>query len=681
MGFGLFSGKTVVSVNVSTVPINETIPENRLSNLLMAGSKQNKRIANTLLLHNLTSYKNMLNQFYAYGNSGYTYGLPESNLANNKYNLSAVNTVLEGLFGPNITTIESFLYRPTIAVWGRWWLQENEGGYDYTANTLLIDSTTWDVVGFSENVDKTEITVLLEDGSNTSTYGPITDYYVNEIYYCAEYHFDSAPTVDYTWLYQPSLGTHVTLNVTNTFDTTDLFPIVPLRTDSVNINADKTSTVYSTSRQVLSRVKMDINALTNSVTKQVNDDGTLRDTDDLENVSDIFLLFGLNIYGQTLLEKQTAYLIFNSLEGLARISEATYVAAVAADGEIPTNTFLVDSATFNYEVVFNYITASTIAGRIGNKGESKISFSINVNTSTTGGTRLINDYIVIKHQITSSSYVNLLVHGLYLTHTLKTDRGERIAEIFLDSFNEGDSLSANQKNFIIPLSKNYLNTLTTIEADTLISRTTHLVVYASDSQYIEWYKTSAFTSLLNITLRVVAVVMLFWDFSGTTSEALYLLGELLVYQYALELVLTLLFETFADSSDKTKAAVIILAAVITYKITPSMADLSSADVLLKSVNALSQSTAVFTQVEMAGLIEDYKTFLASADEVQDEITAANRLLEVDPSNILTSMDATISSEFEQPEDFFTRTLNTTPGQLTFDQLHSYVDNNLNLRYI
>jgi len=681
MGFGPFKGKTLVAVQVATTAIHEEIPEDRLTNAVLSSINQNTDLSNILLLNNLTGYKSMLNNYYSYGKNNYTYGLPESNLANDRYNIEKVLPVLTSIAGEAITISESFLYRPTIEVWGRWWLQENESNYDYNSHTLTIGAIVWNVVGFTENAAKTEITALLENGINVSTYGPILDYPANEIYYTVIYQTVAAPAVDITWLYQPSLNTYPTLVVTNTFDTSTLFPVVPIRIDDSNVNSDKTSDVYKTTKQLLSKTKVDLDSFTESLTKQQTDSGELTDIDDLDKISDIFLLYGLNIYGTSPVEKLAIYETFKDFISTSRVSKTIYDTAVAAGKLAPRNVVFVESATFDYEIVFNYITSTTNLGKIGSFGEVVISFA-GADLDSTPIEALVNaniSYMTIQYQHTPSEYVELIVHGLYSKHTVKTVKKDKNFLVFLENYTEGDDLTDNQSNFIVPLTKPYLDTLTALEGDLLIPLTANVTVYASDSQYVKWYKTKAFASILNFVLTAVGIILAIPS-GGTSIEVVTAIATFLVIKFTFEYILRSLLIRFEDN-DAARALILVAAVFVSTTLTTDFSELTTAEIFLKSVNSVTQVTNIYTSTEFELLEEDRLTFLQNSEEAEKELEAAAEFLKVDTAINPSALIDTRNYVYETPETFFSRTLNTAPGLLVFDQMHNYVDNNLNLEYI
>jgi hypothetical protein len=265
---------------------------------------------------------------------------------------------------------------------------------------------------------------------------------------------------------------------------------------------------------------------------------------------------------------------------------------------------------------------------------------------------------------------------------IKTVTGGKIHPVNLAAFTEGQELTSEQKNFIIPLRHLDIVDLLTSEGDTIISSSKHLLIYASDSQYLKWYQTGAFLSLLQLTLRVISVVALLGDPSGSTSEVLIELGKAIIKQYAFEAILTELFLKFGNN-DLAKVILAFTAIYVSYNSLSKMAltKLSTAEKLLRLTNSASSVLNTYTKSQYSVLEQEYEDFRKDKEALETEIEEAQDILNAD--NRLNPSAAINASTYayEDPNDFYTRTLNTAPGQLVFDQLHNYVDNNLNLDYI
>lgn len=689
MSLNPFKRRTIAVVAASTARINDELPEDRLTALVLKSVIQGDMdLPGSILYNNLTGYTRQLTQFYNYAAASYHYGIPTTNISHNDYNAAAVAAVLDTLLSPEtVTLVSSFLYEPTPLVWAMWWLYNNDGTYDFTDNTLVQSSTTYDVVGATVNNQKTEITVQLDNGGTPAIYAttittmPAWD----ELYYFVEYREDATPAVYHIWAYQASLGTHATLDIDDTFIYDPIVPIVPIRLDDANINADKESEAYLTTVALMDRVKIPFDTLTDGVTKQFNDEGDLIDLPDLPLISDIFFLYGLSLYATEQIEMKALYVLFADLESQARTDEISYTAELGLSGPVSTNSFVINHETFDYELRYSYITITTIPGEIMEKGEYSIIYTPQGNTTHNRPTdiddqTMINSYITIRYQTDLSEYQNMVIYGIWQNHEIKSVKGLKAHYSYLEAHTTGDELSDIQKNFIIPLTINTLNGLTLREVDALVPITAHIIAYASDSQKLKWYQSGVFGAFIKIFLLVVAIV-LFVPSGGTSFEIFLGFLTLMAIKYAFEWVLKELLLHFEGDGAATAIVQVIAVVVLFWLMPGDFLEMAFPEQLIAAVSSTATVSTIASALDLDILEKERMAFEAEYDAADKLIRAAQDELKVDtlldPSVILDVR----RTSYETSQGFFARTLAQNPGVLVYDQLHEYVDINLNLEYI
>ncbi len=659
---GIFKGETVVSVQQQTQPLFDKFPKNRLTAAILKTVQTQQDISSALKYNNLTSFGNISNQYYVYGRDTYTYGIPESNLAAKNYNIDEVESVITTDIGSALTVTVSYLYYPTEKIWANWILQQTYPTFDYSEQEVTIAGTLYSIESITG--DFGEISVVLSNTSGSGIVLEITDEPAKNVYYIAEYILDSDPATQYLWVYDPFTSIYPSLNVDTSIDTAQFYPIVPIRVNDRNINADKTTELYQTTKRLLNYAKIDLDDLTARVTKKTNDDGDEVDIDELDKISDIFLLYGVNVYAESQLEKRALFEIIEQFADLAYFDETT---ALIDDG---TNNFSIRSATFLYEVIFTYINTSVI---------SKIRGPVNSYYTEVDVSSSPKKFIIYK-QITGSQCLKYEVADLHITHSIKEAGQLKETTISLEAHRDGQELSDTKKAFIIPLNRPQTEGLTPTDADFLFTKSLHLTFYAGDSKYVKWYKTKRFLSLLEFALTVLAVISLL---SGNPTAAEFFI-ELTIYlsaKYAIEYVLHKILTKYGDN-EIIKIIAIVSAIAFTIWISPGdFGDLSTADQMIQGVNAVASVTNVAIGAEFDLLGEEIATFTASKEEYEEALDAANKFLNADTWITPEELISTQAYRYETAEDFFSRTLCTYPGQLTFDQLHNYVDNKLNLEYI
>jgi hypothetical protein len=685
MGFGPFRGRTIHYVNVSTSTLNEDIAPYKLGSILLRAIRQGKQnLSQELQYANLTGYRGQLLNLFNTANRDYIYGIPETDLSNNAVNVAEVKAVLDDIYTPVVHSIvDSYLYKLIPIIWAYWWLQENDGTFDYDNLTVVQASTTYDVVGATLNTAKTQMTIQLDNGGTPATYATTVTDMPNwdDHYYVVEYWKDTATTTRFMWVYQASLGTHPTLDVDVSYIYEPMYPIIPIRINDANVNVDKTSELYLTTKSLLQTVSMDIDELVTGVTKQENDDEELVDVPDLDKISDIFYMYALNIYGQEPVQKKALYNLFTELESQARLTEAQYTSQLSSNFKVTDNSFVISSATFDFEVTFSYITITDTAGSPLDLDEYSVTYyplsDLPHSIPDQSDQQIPNSYILIRHQYEASKYKQIEVRGLWVNHIINSGGGPKNSPIYITTYTPGDDLTDDQKNFIIPLRLDTVSSLSPKEADQLISISNHIQAYAADSQYVKWYRTGAFAAFL----KVVAFVAFIWDWTGTTTELLLAMAYYAVIKYAFEYVLVLLLEHF-EGNDFLIFLTQVVAVVVLINLTSTdFLKMPGVDQLLTSVTAFSSVQITSAQVVLEDVRVASEAFEKELEEALATIEEAEDAMNPERLLDLTDIIDVTGYKYETPDDFYTRTLQTNPGILAFDHLHNYVDINLNLEYI
>ena len=496
--FGLlgFTDETIINTQVSTIRFYETEDMDRLTQNILQAQRLGADLSKVILYSNLTGSIHDVRQMVQYGNNGYIHGLPTSTLFNKQVNISAVDTVITTEVGEAITIISSFLSAPDIYTWAKWWMQENEPLYNYNTNTIFLTPTTWDVVGATGSFGS--ITVTLDNVGTPGSYGPITAIpTAGVMYYIVDYELDSAPGVKINWLYDESSGTHPTLDVPPGTGTTtsNILPIIPIRKAGVNINATPNSTEAQSIKRMLALLKLDLTAISDGFTKQTDGNGQLIPAPNIDQITDIYIFFGVNIYGQGIEEKYLLYQMFNTFFFRQTTDKTDYDAAVTAGNvEIPLNVFTVREGSFDYALSFNYVTKVVIAGRVTEVGKHVFSYTEAANLLRPEGGN-VQSYVTAQYQHSVTDYTEIVIHGIHAAHIITTSAGTAVTAINLEAYTPGATRTAMQNNFVIPIPDEYFYILTPIQADRLYSQCVHGLVYAAEIVELEFYETPKFINL------------------------------------------------------------------------------------------------------------------------------------------------------------------------------------------
>jgi len=222
------------------------------------------------------------------------------------------------------------------------------------------------------------------------------------------------------------------------------------------------------------------------------------------------------------------------------------------------------------------------------------------------------------------------------------------------------------------------------ETEQIIYDGIKLIIYAEDSQHLEYYETPGFLSAINIIIKIIAIIILIFSLgkASSLSKALWILAEQLLIQIGLTLALKEILRH--GLSDEEKLVLLIL---YTYaSVTTGTSGLEQAatfvDKLLLAVNAISTFVQIDTQNKTKELLEEQAEFESLATTKQEEIEAAEEWLNNDASidtfNLLNSRVMPILDVTSTPQEFYTRSLTTNLSPILLSQPSIYVDSLLNL---
>lgn len=690
-----FEDQTIYLVQVTTVKLLEDQEvKNKLIASVISSVKNDTDIVDNIKQQLLTGYVNSLNLYANEGKNNFIYGLPTATSVFNELDTTELDIIITDLVGEDVEIANATLAFPRDTIWVKYYLQENRG-YSEKDQIISQGGIDWLYDGFTKDSITLKFTVNLRDGTNTTTLDELIDSPNYAMYYNVVYTLDSDPTYSIYFLYQRDLGTYPSLDSASAasginqkeYNTSEMYPIVPIRKDFVNVGSDTESEEYKSSKKLLRILNISIDDLTN----QINSIGDSDSPDDaLSNIEDAFVLFGVNLYADTNAEKKALYMAFQIFYVDAQITKTDYDNKAIGD-DAKFNTFTVIEQNYNQVIKFDYITSTVIDGCIGPKGTYETEIFVLPNrqevrneedkiTQEAG----VDSYIIIKNQVSDTQYNELLVHGLFLMVNIKT-KAETIKTSIIELFDNtaDENYEVIRNNFNILLSNAIIesNTLTNFEKDQIIQNGLIMVIYATQTIHLRWYETRKFNRFFSVVLEFAAVVLLIISIGASTQISAYLwaVGRAILIQYALTIILTELLIRYADD-DNVKLLILVAYVAASYYNVTGAGDLTNAESLLSAVNALSQVISIDTAIQADLLQKEIDAFLVSSEERQEEIDKATEFLENTSGLEFWELQAYLPiNVYETPGDFYTRTIHTgNPGVLSLSQIENYHENLLKL---
>lgn len=436
-------------------------------------------------------------------------------------------------------------------------------------------------------------------------------------------------------------------------------PIYAIKNNKVNLDSIVEDPLYKSTKRGLDNLNIDMSSILSNVDDPTNNP-------DVDLVTDVFVMNVLDIRNNKsssikyLIEFFKDMLVISNTTKLSWddwfINETDKVNNVA-----PYNLLDINEANYNIKVIWNYIDIKpTVLGSIGSVGDVT-SELVYVNPYVYGGgvgtegeilptLYAERSKLVLREQISLTQYTEVEVNGL-LSYSDVRSRG-----IYRQTIQEVTS----NTTLYLPIAYSVLSRLLPKYRTELCYTTLVSGIYSIKETELEWYETSSFSSLLEITLLTLAVF--FAIPSGGQSLTVYQATVAIVKYIAYNYITNIAFEELAYQLGGDLALILATVAAV-YAI--SQGDLSQYNALLPDAKQLLDlSTQMFSattqvslrqsakiQQESLSLTKSYEEFEKELDELLSSLGSNNNLNYYD----IIKGESPINTR-ESPIEFYNRTV-------------------------
>ncbi len=696
--------ETIYAVEVITSPLIKDKEAKYIQTSILSAIREDRDLVEEIKFAIITGQRATVKRYVDYGKAHYTFGVPEVTVSEYFIDNDEVVLHLTEVEGEPVTIVKSELAIPTSDFWGQYYLYINEGldpdtllftweNYEWLFNQAIYNESNDTYTISASRFEEDPPTVIFEN------YFPNIPAPEEGSYYSVTYTVDSDPTVIKMWSYEIGSNVYPQFNddvIGGDTDNLNSLPIMPLRQNFISVNADKESQEYITSKRLMET--LDLIELDDLI-----DD--IEQNRDIAAIQEAFLLFGVNLYSEDKDSLKYLYNFFFMLSVIPSYAKETFLALSERGKSISTFTYSIKEARFNTIIGFNYIDAREIAGTIGKLGFIKTEFTILPNTlkesvndpGNAGKTPeelsegLLNSLLTISLQVTEDSYVDIEVGGLNLFTSVFTEGTSVLTKIveLVDPTNTSTEALAARANFIIPLSYYILEQMSPMEAEQVIYDALNIVIYAQQSEELEYYQTADFLQFISIALKIAAAVIFVGSLTtgAPISSVLLTIAQQLLIQIALTFALKEILTHHL--SDAEKAAVFVLYVLASYGAADYAVGvdlaLSFADTLILIVNAISTFIEIDTAMQTEELLEDQEEFNTLRSSKDEELEAAEDYLNTDGSidtfQLLNSRVVPVLDTWTTPQEFYDKSLTTNVASIVLSQTGSYVSSALDLNNI
>jgi len=452
--------------------------------------------------------------------------------------------------------------------------------------------------------------------------------YIAERTLILRYHESSAPASEwFFWLYEYSALTYANLEPTLSLITNlEMLPVAILRKDKVSINSDKTTPEYKTTKQLTNKLALNLDDMIDNI--EANPD--------IAVIDDVYINFAVCTNSTNHLVSRVIYMSFYELIVTNGLTSNTNEYSISFTEQDINNAIVWTDQEYISAIVGVIAEVGVFTHSVSTVIES-IPDEFGVPQDTTVKT------LVLQHQISATEYDEIRIKNLNGMAAIAYGAHHNIA------FN-----TLGDDDFTLPISWFVVQDFKPEEFLELYQHMLRLDFYAIQVTELEWYETSAFTTLFKFVLIAITVFSLF-----TAAGPLTALYNLLVSYAVMEVVIYV-----AELTGNAEfAALVAIVAMIVLSNTGvvDMTNMTTAEQLLSYSTNFANNLAASYTVLGEELAQDLQNLNEEADARLEEIREAGEGLDqtVDPTFMaaLNSVEMTrfpaiqLQYEFDQVYDF------------------------------
>lgn len=503
------------------------------------------------------------------------------------------------------------------------------------------------------------------------------------------------------FIYEAGSGTYPVLDaiLNDVVKDSAYYPVVPLRvnntdlTDPNNVSAEQ----FKTSKTLLNKLNLRFTDLGD----------TLNENPDIKDIDHAFFVMGISLNSKY--ESSIDYLheFFKYLAQVSPNDKENYIKWYTenvdeegtisnTDSKPPVNRLSLRQDPYDITIAYQYSDLTVKNGSIGSIGTVTRSVgnkaTINVVNILNASVEMTADVstILFRKQISETQYEEVEICGLeHINYIYKGHSVNITGEASLsDPDNEG---------FLIPLCANIVDAQQIVHRTQMTYDCLHIVVNSYQVTKAKWYQSGIFKVVTIVIAVVIAVYSLGTLSAGITAAAsaataagTSVAAAVAVYittQVAIGLAISFgvsILAKFVSPNIMFIATIAMLTygAVSAYQSygTTGNKGLPYATEVMNLVPSVAKGAQMRLQQDLQNIVkemqknaENYKKHMEEIEDAMDALGTINPNIDID-----ALINSAFFNLFEQPDEFFTRTLSTNPGVVTLESIENYVDYALTL---
>jgi hypothetical protein len=536
------------------------------------------------------------NQFYNYGKTKFHAKLPEVKIRSTGVPHTVVKPILDKEFTADVGILDAETRAPTDEEWVKYNLHKTNG-YNAYSNTMVYNTFTYTLSTYLLVGSAYSCTFTSAGNPDVVLTTPIKPTLATVV---VDYYIGTSTQLNY-WVYTFNTG-HPELDTIDFLSSDKFLPIVELRSNSIDIDADKESDKYKTTVGILKTIGLDTDAMLE----------TIKTNPDIAQLKDAYISFNIDMAEQNPLIAKMLYNWFGDQYTTEDppIGETGYLIAIKEN-------------TFNKAIAFTNLVKYDRIGSIGKVGTY---------TNTTAGANLI-----LKKQISEDRYTEYQVLNLAVTTVVNVS--DTVANV------NASTLQSTDGSCTIPLSLDMIYDLTPMERVDLFAITLKLSVYAGSITNIRFYQTEEFMNLVQIVIVVISIVLavLTIKAGGAGGKAFYAFAKTALLTTAA--IMTLKYVLSEIDAPWAKALLIVVAVVVAVK--SGYFDSNLLQLGLTTADLVTTSVTQYTEAKYKELGAAAEIFQTKVSEWEKEMeTAMDKF-----SSFLSTQDVMKLATYDTYEPF------------------------------
>lgn len=679
---GLFSKKKKVTVGVTAVRMADKISD-PYQQAVLSSVLGNKKITESFKAESLKGFYNKTELFYRFGKNYYVHGLPEGYRTYTDINRAKIATVLGRIFALPVIVQNAFCSFADYIYFGHVDLQTH---FLYNPSTKLIGkppityplgtkvkvlNITMEDGNYSLDVEITKVPLNPNDPvppKEYTTYSRTFVYDKSKIYLHTVYQLpsDVAESTFRYWYYDVLTETYPEIDtILNESWDSPFYPLVPIRENKVNvINTDNKYNI----EKMLKKIGVELDSVTEAIMSR-----NFGNEPDL--IDECFIGFFANLHSQEEATRIYLWEFFLELYNKQKVTKAKFDSwnNDRQGVDTPQESITIKEKDFNIRLLWNYIDAKAMEGKIGKVGTVTLGWEVKPR-NVLSGADFEESALILTKQDTPNTVIEMVIHGL-----------EHLVDVYEGSMHSTTLADLNDEDrkygFFIPLSRHIVKKVPFVKRSQLMMDCLTMVLYAVQITYVKWYQRGFFKLLITVVMLVVSFY--FGDWSGTFAQGFWAAATAIASNIIINMILVKGLEVVVGMIGGELAAIIAAAVAIYALSTPnaSLFGLSDPKALLQASTLTIEASNNVTADEFRKVLQNTDDLLKSIKEKKEEIKKAYDML--DNEYTIDFFDTRKGGFYfnpdETPNQFFTRTVyEKNPGTMVYDELEYYYENALKL---